>query len=84
MSKDLDDFLSKMMKDDYTTKARKEGTVSITSEDLINIRNRMKRETGHFLVIGASYLPDDCYGIFYLRHEDAEKLKADHKEKKAL
>jgi hypothetical protein len=76
VSKDLDDFLSKTMKVDYTERANKQGTVPLTAASLTEMVNLVRREAGHFLVIEASYIPDNCYGIIYLRPEDAQLMRS--------
>ncbi len=47
---------------------------SLTSEDLEEMVNRFHRENGRFYVLSTESLPDDCYGIIYLRPEDAAKV----------
>lgn len=75
MSKDLDDFMLSTMKADFTTQAKEQGTTALTLDDLNAAVCRIKRAEGHFLVLTTEAIPDNCYGIIYLRKEDSDKVK---------
>jgi len=74
-SKSVNEEIDKMLKRDYTTAAKEEGTSPLDIESMTKIFNRFKRDNGHCLITECNYIPDKCYGIIFLRPEDAKIIK---------
>ena len=78
ISAKLDKMMADAMTESFTEQVGRPGNFKspLTVEGLTAIFNRFQRESGRFYVLSTEHLPDDCYGIIYMRPEDAATMKA--------
>lgn len=72
MGNEINDQIQKQF---YTTLVADQESTPMTLEKLQATLNNAKREMNHIYIISEKNIPDDCYGILYVRPEDAAKWK---------
>ncbi len=74
ISENMDSVFNESMQQNVTNSIEKSGNQSLRLKDLFEAKKNLDRYDKVYLV-ECSYLPDDCYGIMYVRKEDMPKCK---------